>query len=68
MAASLCRDKGWMWRWVGALCLSSWECDSSGICEASGSHPIEDRLKAPTSTPLLPLSLQDPHSSIILFS
>jgi len=54
-----CRDKGWTWGWVGALCLSSWQHDSSGFREANRSHPTEDKHKAPSSTPLRPLSLQD---------
>ena len=33
MSASSCRDKGRMWRGVGALCLSSSQHDSSGFRE-----------------------------------
>src|SRR5579872_6577081 len=29
--AHISRDKGWMWRRVGALCLSLWQGDSVGI-------------------------------------
>jgi len=49
-----CRDKGWMRGWAGALCLSCWPDDSSGVWEAPELHPEEDRHKAPASAPLLP--------------
>ena len=54
-----CRDKGWTWSRVGAWCLSCWPDERSGFGEARWSHPHEDKHKAPTSTPLRPLSLQD---------
>src|SRR5579859_996096 len=57
-ALASCRDRGWMWGRVGALCLSSWHHDSVRFLEAEGSWPNEDRHKAPSSTPPLPLSLQ----------
>src|SRR6266851_737525 len=41
-----CRDKGWTWRRVGALCLSWWLDDGSGFREANRSHPHEDKHKA----------------------
>ena len=53
-----CRDKGWMWRWVGALCLSWWQHDSPGFRMATWSHSHQDKHKAPSSTPPRPLSLQ----------
>src|SRR5229473_3599415 len=64
-----CRDKGWTWRRVGALCLSWWHDEWSGFPEANRSPPHEDKHKAPSSTPLRPLSLQDagrpfPHSVV----
>src|SRR5581483_8364227 len=56
-----CRDKGWMRRRVGALCLSSSEYDHSWeyhqIPEASRCH--KDKHKAPTLLRIHPLSLQD---------
>src|SRR5260370_23751403 len=54
-----CRDKGWTWSRVGALCLSCWPDEWSGLREANRSPPHEDKHKAPSSTPLRPLSLQD---------
>ena len=55
-----CRDKGWMWSRVGALCLSWWHDAWSGLREATRSPPHhEDKHKAPSSPPLRPLSLQD---------
>jgi len=44
---------------VGALCLSWWHDAWSGFPEANRSHPHQDKHKAPSSTPLRPLSLQD---------
>src|SRR5229473_157110 len=41
-----CRDKGWTWRRVGALCLSWWHDEWSGLREATRSHPHEDKHKA----------------------
>src|SRR5216683_5979623 len=41
-----CRDKGWTWRRVGALCLSWWHDEWSGFGEANRSHPHEDKHKA----------------------
>ena len=41
-----CRDKGWMWSRVGALCLSWWPDEWSGFPEANRSHPHEDKHKA----------------------
>jgi len=57
-----------MWGWVGALCLSFSPDDSSGSGEANGSHPNEDRHKAPASTLPFPLSLQWWHSDFFLWS
>ena len=57
-SAPSCRDRGWMQGWVGALCLSCWPHDAVGCHHAEGPHPNEDRHKAPTSAPPLPLSLQ----------
>ena len=54
-----CRDKGWSGVDEGALCLSWWQHDASGFREANRSHPTQDKHKAPSSTPLHPLSLQD---------
>src|SRR5712692_5904996 len=54
-----CRDKGWTWRRVGAWCLSWWQREWSGLREANRSPPHEDKHKAPSSTLLRPLSLQD---------
>jgi len=56
-----CRDKGWMWRRVGALCLSSSQHDSLGLRDASpdDAHPTRTSTRPPTSTPPGPLSLQD---------
>ena len=54
-----CRDKEWTWRRVGALCLSWWHDEWFGLCEATRSHPHEDKHKAPSSPPPRPLSLQD---------
>jgi len=51
--SSSCRDKEWMRGCAGALCLSWWPDESSGGGEARGSHPDEDRHKAPAP----PLSL-----------
>src|SRR5258706_12147040 len=62
-----CRDKGRMWGRVGALCLSSSLFDSLGFREARWSHPHEDKHKAPSSTPLRPLSLQDPGTHLPRF-
>ncbi len=52
---------------VGALCLSSLECDpfASRDPDESGCH--QDRHKAPASAPPLSLSLQDEGDSITLF-
>jgi hypothetical protein len=44
---------------VEALCLSWWHDEWSGCREANRSHPHEDKHKAPSSTPLRPLSLQE---------
>jgi hypothetical protein len=44
--------------WEGALCLSCWPDDASGVGEAGGSYPTQDRHQAPTSAPPFPLSLQ----------
>ena len=57
--APSCRDKGRMWGWVGALCLSWWQRDSPGFREAVWSHSHQDKHKAPSSTQPRPLSLQD---------
>src|SRR5947209_4692693 len=48
-----------MRRRVGALCLSSLPPDEPRCRDAERSHSTEDRHKALTSTPLLPLSLHD---------
>src|SRR5216683_8218168 len=42
-----CRDKGWTWSRVGALCLSCWPDEWSGLREANRSPPHEDKHKAP---------------------
>ena len=59
LCAPSCRDSGRGWVDEGALCLSWWECDSSGFREAGWLHPNEDKHKAPTLPLILPLSLQD---------
>src|SRR5581483_10786655 len=65
---AFCRDKGRMWGKVGALCLSWGECDRAGMARRQGpAHPTPDKHKAPASSPLIPLSLQNetpppPHS------
>src|SRR5216683_250152 len=41
-----CRDKGWTWRRVGALCLSWWPDEWSGLREANRSPPHQDKHKA----------------------
>jgi len=48
-----------MWGREGALCLSWWPDDGSGLREATRSHPHQDKHKAPASTPRRPLSLQE---------
>src|SRR5260370_11811830 len=60
-----CRDKGWTWGRVGALCLSWWQRDSLEFREAKGSSPNEDKHKAPASAPPRPLSLQDAETLLI---
>ena len=62
------RRAWWTRGWEGALCLSSWQHDSTGLHEANGSYPDEDRHKALTSSPLLPLSLHDtgPRAALLL--
>src|SRR5450759_5151385 len=56
-AAPSCRDKGWMWGRVGALCLSSWQHDSPAFRQAAWSHSHENKHKAPSSTLPRPLLL-----------
>ena len=41
-----CRDRGRSGADAGAWCLSWWADDSSGTCEAQGSHPDQDRQNA----------------------
>src|SRR5216683_6169046 len=38
-----CRDKGWTWRRVGALCLSWWPDEWSGFREANRLRPVGTR-------------------------
>src|SRR5260370_7538704 len=54
-----CRDKGRSGGDEGALCLSSWPDEWSGLREATRSHPHQDKHKAPTLLHIHPLSLQD---------
>jgi hypothetical protein len=54
-----CRDKGRSGVDEGALCLSWWPDEWSGLREATRSHPHEDKHKAPTLLHVHPLSLQD---------
>src|SRR5581483_1327075 len=57
---AFCRDKGRMWRGVGAWCLSLWQCDSLGFREGQEpDRPTPDKHKAPASSPLIPLSLHN---------
>src|SRR6266851_4893861 len=53
-----CRDKGWIWGRVGALCLSLVATRSSGDCvEQTGRTPTRTSTRPPH--PPRPLSLQD---------
>src|SRR5581483_245039 len=45
-----------MWRGAGALCLSEVEWLVHQHPTAAQAHPYEDKHKAPTSSPLIPLS------------
>ncbi len=54
-----CRDKGRMWGWVGALCLSSLGDDQRGSRNPDETCCHEDKHKAPTLPRILPLSLQE---------
>ena len=58
--ANIIRDKGWMWGRVGALCLSWWQCDSSGFREAAWSYPTPTRTS--TRPPHPPHSAPCPYS------
>src|SRR5947208_1965716 len=53
-----CRDKGRMRGRAGALCLSSSPYETPGFRQVNGSHSRQDKHKAPSPTPPLPLSLQ----------
>ena len=53
--------------WVGALCLSSFECDFHALRHRDEADCEEDRHKAPASTYPLPLSLQMGNERFKLF-
>jgi hypothetical protein len=54
-----CRDRGRMWGWEGALCLSAWPLQVSWFGETSQAPQDADRHKAPSQPLPHPLSLQD---------